>query len=256
VTGSALRQLAPYLSPEVEAALFCPLEGRVNPILATPAAIRAARRAGARFEFLTPVIDLERVASGFLARTKIGIVRSRFLVIAAGAGAAALAKRIGVFLPVEARPFLMSVTEPTSTFLPHLIQQAGHRLTLKQAKRGNLIIGGGWPSAYGERGVEVQRTSVHGNLAVALGLVPRLAKVNLLRAWGADIYRVPDICPVLGPSTACPGFFAALGVPNGYTLAPLCAEIIVTLMERGSHPLFHAGLSVDRYPPDIRHGVQ
>jgi glycine/D-amino acid oxidase-like deaminating enzyme len=256
VTGAAMRGLAPYLSRGVEALLFCALEGRVNPILATPAVVRAARRAGARFAFSTPVRDLERLADGFLATTPAGAVRSRVVVNAAGAGAAEIAQRVGVFLPVEARPFLMSVTEPTSAFLPHLVQQAGHRLTLKQAKRGNMIVGGGWPSAYGERGVEVQRASVEGNLAVALALVPRLAKVNLLRSWGAEIYRVPDICPVLGPTQACPGFFAALAVPNGYTLAPLCAEITAALVQGGSHPLFHDGLSVDRYPPDVRHGVQ
>ncbi len=256
VTGSALRQLAPYLSPAVEAALFCPLEGRVNPILATPAAIGAARHAGARFAFSTRVVDLERVAGGFLARTQAGVVRSRIVVNAAGAHAAAIAQRVGVFLPVEARPFLMNVTEATSAFLPHLVQQAGHRLTLKQARRGNIIIGGGWPSAHGERGVEVQRASVEGNLAVALALVPHLARINLLRSWGADIYRVPDICPVLGPSAACPGFFVAAAVPNGYTLAPLCAEITAGLILGKPQPLFHSGLSVDRYPPSIRHGVQ
>jgi glycine/D-amino acid oxidase-like deaminating enzyme len=256
VTGAALRGLAPYLSPAVEAALFCPIEGRVNPIQATPAAVRAARRAGARFAFSTPVLAVERRDGGFLARTPAGTVRSRLLVAAAGAGAAAIARQVGAFLPVEARPFLMNVTEAVPAFLPHLVQQAGHRLTLKQSHRGNLIIGGGWPCAAGERGVAVQRASVEGNLAVALALLPRLAKVNLLRSWGADIYRVPDICPVLGPTTACPGFFAALAVPNGYTLAPLCAEITAALVRGEPHPLFHAGLSMDRYPPDIRHGVQ
>jgi len=256
VSGSALRSLAPYLSPEVEAALFCPVEGRVNPILATPAVVRAARRAGARFAFSTPVLDMERLNAGFLVKTKTRVVRSRIIINAAGSGAAALAKRVGVFVPVEARPFLMNVTESTSAFLPHLVQQAGERLTLKQARRGNLIIGGGWPSVCGERGVEVQRESVEGNLAVALALVPRLAKINLLRTWGADIYRVPDICPVLGPTSACPGFFVALAVPNGYTIAPLCAEITAALVKGERHPLFHEGLSLDRYPPDIRHGVQ
>lgn len=256
VTGSAVRGLAPYLSADVEAVLFCPLEGRVNPVLATPAVIRAAQRAGARFRFLTPVIDLERVGSGFLVKTKTSVIRSRIVVNAAGAGAAAVAKRVGVFLPVEARPFLMNVTEPASAFLPHLVQQAGHRVTLKQTKRGNLIIGGGWPSAYGQHGVDVQRASVEGNLAVALGLIPRLAKINLLRTWGADIYRVPDICPVLGPSAACPGFFVAVAVPNGYTLAPLCAEITAALVQDNAHPLFHEGLSLDRYPPDIHHGIE
>jgi glycine/D-amino acid oxidase-like deaminating enzyme len=97
---------------------------------------------------------------------------------------------------------------------------------------------------------------VEGNLAVALALVPRLAKVNLLRSWGAEIYRVPDIRPVLGPSRACPGFFVALAVPNGHTLAPLCAEITSAPVQGLAHPLFHDGRSVDRYPPDMRHGVQ
>lgn len=256
VSGAALRGLAPYLSQAVAAVTYCPLEGKVNPTLATPAVVRAAIRAGARFRFRSPVDRLERASRGFVASTPAGTFRGHAVVNAAGAGAAAIARQVGAFLPVEARPFHMNVTEPAPPFLPHLVQQAGNRLTVKQAARGNVIIGGGWPSAYGERGVDVVRASVEGNLGVALHLIPQMGRINLLRTWGAEIYRVPDICPVLGATGHCPDFYSAVAVPNGYTLAPICAEILTALMLRGSHPLFHEGFSVDRYPSDIRHGVQ
>jgi glycine/D-amino acid oxidase-like deaminating enzyme len=173
-------------------------------------------------------------------------------VNAAGAWAGKVAAMIGLDLPVDARPLHMNVTEPTDYFLPHLVQHAGVRLTMKQAARGNLIIGGGWPSEPPDEAgrLGVLRASVEGNLWVAQQAVPRLADLYLLRSWGSLIYRVPDICPVLGPGRRRPRFHTAVAVPNGYTLGPLCAEIVASLVGGTSHPLYHEGLGPDRYLQD------
>src|SRR5262249_60372190 len=61
-----LRRLAPYVSEHMVGGLFCPLEGRANPLLAAPVLARAASAHGARLRPRTDVHALERTPGGGL----------------------------------------------------------------------------------------------------------------------------------------------------------------------------------------------
>ena len=175
VTGSELKNLAPYLSDAVIGADFCPDEGKVNPLIATPAIARAAEGAGAVFRRGTALLGLAREKQGFTATTSDGPIRCRRVANAAGPDMGAVAAMVGLAYASERLVLHMNATEPAAPFLPHLVQHANERLTLKQAANGNLLVGGGWPAvidpATGQPGVV--RTSVEGNLWVAQHLGAR-----------------------------------------------------------------------------------
>ena len=59
---AGLERVAPYVSDRLAGGLFCPLEGRANPLLATPALARSARALGATL----------------LVRTELGMVFQHF----------------------------------------------------------------------------------------------------------------------------------------------------------------------------------
>lgn len=226
--GAEARARAPYLGTGVRAIAWCASEGRLNPCLATPALARAAAARGARLLRNAALASLEREGAGFRAQTAVGEVRAGVVINAAGPWAGDVAALLGVALPVTRRPLQLNVTEAVGAFLPHLVQHAGRRLTIKQATSGNILIGGGWPGRLDEAGRPgLLRASLEGNLAVACRVVPSVAQLHLLRSWTALIARVPDGNPVLGESPEVPGFFQALPIPNGYTLAPLCARLLV-----------------------------
>ena len=236
VRGNEMRDLAPYVSEHAIGGEFCANEGRVNPTLATPALMRGARRAGARFFRHTALMALTRESSGFVAQTDRGAIRAKRVVNAAGALSPAVAAMAGIELPVVfGEPLHMNVSEAVEPFMNHLVQHAAYRLTMKQATNGNVIVGGGWPSdaasAIGPPGgpPRVLRPSIQGNLWVAQRLVSGLAHLRLIRCWtGVTVSN--DGKAILGEVPAVPGFFmASTGI--GYTLGPLTGRLVASSVQ-------------------------
>ncbi len=71
-------------------------------------------------------------------------MRAGSVLNAAGAWTPRIVAMIGVTLPVRAAPLQMLVTEALPPAVAHLVAHCGHRLTVTQARNGNIIIGGGW----------------------------------------------------------------------------------------------------------------
>ena len=227
-----LERVAPYLAPSVIGAEFCPLEGKVNPIRATPAIARGAVRAGARVRRGVRLHSLAADKSGFEAMTSQGRIRARRVVNAAGPWSNEVATMVGLAIPLERHARNMAATEPTEPFVPHLIQHADQRLTLKQVANGNLLLGGGWPAVIdAESGrANVIRAGLSGGLWIAAHVVPRIRHLRLIRAWSGILFFTPDGNPVLGETPGVPGFFNAVGPNAGYTGGPLCGKLLAELI--------------------------
>nr|WP_256030707.1 FAD-dependent oxidoreductase [Leifsonia xyli] len=151
--GDQARALAPYLSASVVAAAHCPAEGKADTRTAAPALARAALRLGALVQTRTAVTAMRRLATGWeLTLTGSGAdasnrtVRTDAVVIAAGVWTTELGELIDVSLPTIPLALTMTVTAKTAAFIPHLVQHAGARLSLKQSHDGTVLIGGGWPA--------------------------------------------------------------------------------------------------------------
>ncbi len=227
----ALRAAAPYLSDTLVGAEFCPGEGKVNPLLATLALADGALKAGARLRRLTALVDLKREARGFLALTSRGPIRCRRVINAAGSDAGRIAAMVGARLPVAARAQHMNVTEAIRPLVPHLVQHAGRRLTLKQTASGSIVVGGGLPGRLDPASgrVAVLRESLEGSLGTALSVVPALGRLRLIRAWAGQAL-ITDGNPILGAHPAVAGFYYAVPASSGYTTGPICARLLAELL--------------------------
>lgn len=226
-----LRRVAPYLSERMAGGLLCPLEGKANPLLATPAFARAAQAHGARVAVGVELLEIEQTASGFRVETSGGPIECERILDCAGVAAGEVAGLVGVPLPVESWPLQAHVTEPVAPLLRHLVYFAGERLTLKQAAVGSVLIGGGWPSEPDpETGrPAVSYDSLHANLRVAQHVVPALESVRLLRVWTGICNGTPDHRPILGELAGVPGFFVAAFPFLGFTAAPLMGKLVADL---------------------------
>ena len=246
--GGEVRAIAPYLSERVAAAEFCAAEGKVNPAFATPALVHAAKAKGARFRKHTALLALEVEGGGFTARTTAGPIHAAKVVNACGAQAAGVAAMVGIHIPVRGQPLHMSVSEPTAPVVPHLVQHAGAKLTLKQAARGNLVIGGGWPAHARADGGEasVLRASIEGGLWVAQHIVPGIRGLRLLRTWAGPSVAT-DGKAILGEAADVPGFILAVSAHSGYTLAPLIGRAVAALVQDRSAPFDLAPFSPARF---------
>ena len=227
----ALDRIAPYLGPAVVGAERCASEGKVDPLAANTAIAAATRAAGVALQRGTRVLGITPDGAGYALRTTAGMVRAGRLVIAAGAGTGALLAPLGVAVPTAAEPLHMNVTEPAAPLIGHLVQHAERMITMKQLATGQLVIGGGWPARAGKGGrpPEVLRTSLAGNLGLAVHIVPEVARARLLRSW-AGINTTTDGRSVLGPVPGRPGLYVALPGDAGYTLGPLVARLVADHM--------------------------
>jgi sarcosine oxidase, subunit beta len=235
VTGSALRSLAPYLSPAMVAAEYCASEGKTNPLLAAPAFARAARQHGARILVGTRVLTVGQCAGGFEVATSGPAIRCAKVVLAAGGHTRSLAAQLGITLPITDEPVQVHATEPMAPVIPHLVYYAGSRLTLKQARSGTLLIGGGWPASVDAGYPTVSTASMRQNLRVAAQVAPWMSSVRVIRAWAGIGNATPDLRPLIGEIPAAPGAFVGVFPHMGLTAGPLVGQVLAALAE-GRHP--------------------
>jgi sarcosine oxidase, subunit beta len=236
---AALRRLAPYLADTIVGGAFCAEEGKANPFLVAPAFAAAAARLGARILRHTPVDGILREEGGFAVTTPRGLFRARRVVNAAGAEAGRIAAMLGIDLAdVQGFPIQASASEQVGPLLPHLLYYTAERLTLKQNAVGTLLIGGGWPSRLDRLGRPItDPASLARNLAVAVAVVPALAKVRIVRTWAAIVNGTDDWKPILGEIPGTPGFFVNFFPWMGFTAGPVAALIVASMVQGKAPPL-------------------
>jgi sarcosine oxidase subunit beta len=241
--AAEVRRMAPYLTDSVIAAGYFEHEGHANPRLVTPAFARNAMALGAEIRCYTRVTAIERDGAqwqvAILDRdNRTSEVGARAVLNAAGAWAGEIAAMAHLHLPIYAVPLTMNVTERSAPLIPHLVQHASKRLTLKQVDAGNFLVGGGWPSRLTRSGASlslqrraepVMQNAIE-NLALATRLVPALGRLHWLRSWTGITGVTADQMPLLGAVPEAPGFYVAAGgaaFTHGPTYARLISELIV-----------------------------
>lgn len=212
-----LRAVAPYVSERMVGGELCHVEGKANPLLAAHAFARAAERCGARVLRRTELRGLRRDNGGFRA----GSIFARRVVSCGGVDAG---RALGIDLPLHGEPLQVSVTEPVAPLVSHLIYFAGEKLTLKQARAGSVLIGGGWPARADHT---VDPASLRENLRVARTVVPELDRVRLLRTWTGVVTGTPDWRPLVGEIE--PGLFVGVFPYMGFTAGPLLGAVLADL---------------------------
>ncbi len=256
LSGAEVRRIAPYLADSVIAAGFFEHEGHANPRLVAPAFARSAAARGAEIRCYTRVTALERDGSQWQVTltdrdgrtTEVG---GRAVLNAAGTWAGDIAAMAHLHLPIYSVPLTMNVIERAPPLIPHLVQHASKRLTVKQVAAGNFMVGGGWPSRLARSGpamsiqqrAEPVMENVVQNLSLATQLVPALARLHLLRSWTGITGVTADQMPLLGEMPEAPGFYVAAG-GAAFTHGPTYARLISEQILAG-----RPSVAIDLYSP-------
>lgn len=240
-----VRRIAPYLGDSVIAAAFCEVEGHGNPRLITCALARRAAALGAEIRSQTELQAMTRTDRRWrldLAAPdgQVERVHADKVLDAGGAWAGRLAALAGIHLPVLPVALTMNATTPTAPFLGHLVQHVGKRISMKQLRDGNVLIGGGWSARLRRLGDQFDLgrrpasdlSSIEGNLSVALELIPELSRLHLLRSWTGMVGVTSDSLPILGEVPQAPGLYVATG-GSGFTLGLTYGALMAELMQTG-----------------------
>ncbi|MBJ3776558.1 NAD(P)/FAD-dependent oxidoreductase [Acuticoccus mangrovi] len=227
VERTALERLLPEvtLGPEVVGASYCWRDGHLNPLALLRALQVAFLRFGGRLERRARVEAISREGGTFLARTARGEVRSDRLLVAAGSKSAAIAREVGIDVPVRPQRGQVMITERMPPMLPLPITG------VRQTGEGTYLVGG----TQEEVGFDTStRVADAANMADrAVRVLPALENVNLVRHWAGLRVMTPDSYPIYEESQTMPGAFVAL-CHSGATLCAAHAEALAETMATGA----------------------
>lgn len=233
IDGAQLRRLFPFAAPGARAALHCASDGHANPLLSTIAFAAAARRHGARIETGSEVRALEQTSAGWRAVTDRGSYEAEVVVNVAGAGAAALAGLVDRALPVVNARTQTLVTERAAPLFDQFVQDWDAKLFARQTVSGNVIFGD-LTEDYLLAGRQTRPADAVRAARAAVAALPRLAELQVIRAWGGTLDISLDRMPLIGPLDGLPGHFVSAGSSgHGFALAPVVGELLADWIVAG-----------------------
>jgi sarcosine oxidase subunit beta len=248
--AAEVRARFPWLSPGVTSASWSARDATANPRLATPAVARAAQALGAAVMEKTKVETLEPYGSGFRVRTERAVIECDWVVNAAGAWGAAIAAMVGEIVPLFAAGPPQLVTEPLPRFILPSVQAVDGSIILRQIARGNVVAAGypRGPSDPVRNHAPVQPEKTLATLRNMARAVPQLASAHIIRVWSGIEGYLPDMLPIIGPSSVSPRLLHAFGFcGHGFQLGPGVGAVLTELIADGATPTPIDAFAITRF---------
>jgi sarcosine oxidase subunit beta len=178
-------------------------------------------------------IELEQGrASG--VNTSLGKVRARQVCLTVAGHSSALARTVGLRLPVQCLTLQAMVSEPVKPLLNVVLDGAAY---VSQSDRGELVVGGGTDlfNSYAQRGMA---GVVEQNFAALIDLFPCFSRMKWLRQWSGIVDYTPDHSPIMG-KTPVDGLYLSGGWGSyGFKAIPAGGVTMAhTLAHDAPHPL-------------------
>ncbi len=215
VNRAEVLRIEPNIKQPPDFALHVAEEGKVEPLPTALALLNGAQALGATFLRNSPVGWLEekngRVVGVFI---NDGVLHADDVVVAAGAGAAALLASIGISMDLTAPPGLLVHSKPTSEVLHGLVMTP--ELHVRQTSAGRLVAGSDFSGSVMLDDVALAASDLYRKVQ---DMVAGTEKVGLdFHTLG---YRPTpaDGFPVIGRPKNMEGLYVAV-MHSGVTLAP------------------------------------
>jgi sarcosine oxidase, subunit beta len=198
-------------------------DGTLYPFPVVWGVYEAVRELGVDVAFGVEATGVE-VRAGAVAgvRTSAGTVAASAVVNAAGGWSAEFSRRAGLEVPNVATRHEILATEALKPFLDPMVVRLSDGLYFSQTVRGEIV--GGLTLAHRPgtaAGMPSSPKFLTAMAAALVGLLPRLARVRVLRAWSGFYDDTPDGLAVIGEDPRLKGFVHANGFGgHGFMLAP------------------------------------
>ena len=226
---AALKKLIPQIGKDVVGASYSPQDGHVNPLYLLRALHQQMDAKGVSYRPNEKVDKIEYLDGEFIVHTQTGTHSAAKIVLCAGLDNQRLGAMLDMQVPVTANRGQILITERAQPFLHY------PTLHVRQTQEGSLQIGDSHEEVGLNDGTSVEIMAMIARRAVRL--FPLLARMQLVRAWGALRIMTPDGKPVYQSSQSCPGAFA-IATHSGVSLVAAHAGPIVDwMMGIAEHPL-------------------
>ncbi len=210
LNNAELRQWMPGVGEGVAGATYCPMDGHINPLNFLRALHDVFRQLGGKLINGVEIQSIKSRDSSFQIQSGSKQWLAEKTVLAAGLGNRALAKQVGLHVPVSPNRGQVLVSERVA---PLIHYPTGH---IRQTGDGTIQLGDSKEDVGFNDGTTVEEMNTIA--ARAVKMFPALAKLRLIRAWGALRVMTDDGYPIYQESSSCPGAFAVT-CHSGVTLA-------------------------------------
>lgn len=233
-----VHRLWPTLSDVVTGASWSPRDAVSEPQEACAALFRAIERAGVEIVERTAVQAVVPVQGGLSVRAHDGrAVTCSHVVSAAGAWSGRLAAALGEPVPMFAAGPQLVLTAPAAPLrLPSMLAADGS-IIFRQRGDGRILttMFPRQPSDLDTGASTVGKLQIDRTLRRLAEVVPSLDNLTVERAWSGVEGYLPDMLPVLSPSSTTPGVIHAFGLSgHGYQLSPGVGRVVADLVTQGS----------------------
>ena len=247
ISGDEIRGQFPQLrGDDIIGGSFCSTDGFVDPYSAMIGFMTWASDHGATLWKNASVTAISKHSDCHEITTTRDTVSARTVVNCAGAWSAAIAKMVGIELPVEPLRRMLVPTEPFDQF-PHtapMIIDMSTGFHFRPESRGFLLAWNDPEETPGYK-TDFEPSFIEKILTRAADRVPVFENVavNPKRAWAGLYEMTPDHHPILGESPEIPGFFFANGFSgHGVMHSPATGKILSDLILTGKTNLIDASL--------------
>lgn len=229
-----VRSINPYLSEEVIGASWCPTDGHANPMRATLAYYRAAKRLGVRFITGVRVERLVKAAGRLKgAETSVGFFAAPSVVVAAGMGSRAIAASVGIDVPMHGELIECLVTEAQPRMFDQMLGVATGDFYGHQTAHGSFVFGGssGLEEANGAFGGRpCESITAPAECREILGYIPLLTDAKIVRTWAGWEDVCVDGVPVISAIDEVPGLVLACAFTgHGFGISPIVGTLLAEL---------------------------
>lgn len=256
IGGREAKEICPYLSDEVIGASWCPTDGHANPMLATLAYYRQARKAGVKFitgEEVTAIKKIRGKARQVV--TEENCYEAETIILAAGFDSRKIAATAGIDVPVTQALLEVLVTEEQPPMFYQMLGTAAADFYGHQSTHGSFVFGGssGFEGVNKDNGSPV--TSSLTASCICRGIMkyfPCLSDAKIVRTWAGWMDDCADHVPVISRVEEVPGLILACGFSgHGFGISPTVGTILSQLAAGEEPVLDISEFRYDRFKAKI-----
>ena len=239
LSSSQIRAAEPMIGGETIGASFYPYDGHLNPLQLLKALASYCQKKGLSHYLGEELKTADKKEGVFRIVTKKGLtISANKVVISAGLGAKKIGPLFGFLGLVSPQRGQILVTEKISPILNR------PSVTIRQVDEGAIQIGDSQEQAgFNDNETQAQMSRIARN---AIKVIPKLAQLRLVRAWGSLRVMSPDGLPIYHQSHTMPGAFL-ITCHSGITLAATHSTNLSLWLTGHKNAPELSGFSEDRF---------
>ena len=257
VDAKEVKEICPYLSDDIIGASWCPTDGHANPLTTTLGFYKRALEMGVRFYTKAEVKELRKV-KGKVRKVVLAdgeVLEGETIILAAAYESRAIARTVGVDLPMTRLIDECLVTEMQPHMFDIMLGTAGADFYGHQAKHGSFIFGS--DCGYEEvtdmtdpSKLLTNSMTLSASCRAIMDYVPALRNAKVVRSWCGWLDNAFDGVPFISRVDEADGLIVACGFTgHGFGTAPVVGLMLSQMVAGEETAVDISALRYDRFKP-------